>query len=84
MISVTSQQSKKDAKKEKDNQMTIHPPFSENENNIEAFEEEQLANLLMTTEKTAVLINIEDIETDILEEYIEENFIEDVAIDELL
>ena len=54
------------------------------ENNIEAFEEEQLANLLMTTEKTAILINIEDIETDILEEYIEENFIEDVAIDELL
>jgi len=54
------------------------------ENNIEAFEEEQLANLLMTTEKTAVLTNIEDIETDILEEYIEENFIEDVAIDELL
>lgn len=54
------------------------------EDNIEAFDEEQLADLLVTTDEADISTNIEDIEADILEEYIEENFIEDIAIDELL
>lgn len=54
------------------------------EDNIEIFDEEQLADLVVLTDEVDISTDFEDIESDILEEYIEENFIEDIAIDELL
>lgn len=54
------------------------------EENIEVFDEEQLAALVATTIETEVSVTIDDIDVESLEEYIEENFIEDIAIDELL
>lgn len=54
------------------------------EENIDVFDEEQLADLVVTTTTSEIPTTIEDIDSDLLEEYIEENFIEDIAIDELL
>lgn len=54
------------------------------EENIDAFDEEQLADLVTSSIDIETSINIEDIEPELLEEYIEENFIEDITIDELM
>ena len=53
-------------------------------NNIEIFEEEQLSQYVSATIDIENTITIDDIQTETLEDYIEDNFIDDLTIDELL
>ena len=53
-------------------------------NNIEIFDEEQLTEYVFTSVYIEPTIIIEEISTEILEEYIDDNLIDDITIDDLL
>ena len=53
-------------------------------NNIDIFEEEQLSQYVSATIDIETTTTIDDIQTETLEDYIDDNFIDDLTIDELL